>query len=72
MSSAWRQARTRLASSTRSARSAGVQRGRLTLRREDEELLAQEGVLGDEGGPAAHEVGERARHDGLVRRASSR
>ncbi len=31
---------------------------------EDEELLAQESVLGDEGVPTAHEVGERAHRDG--------
>ncbi len=30
----------------------------------DQELLAQEGILGDKGGPTAHAVGERARHDG--------
>ena len=33
---------------------------------EGEELLAQEGILGDEGGAAAHKIGEHARHDGLV------
>ncbi len=31
---------------------------------EDEELLAQEGVLGDEGGTAAHEIGEGVGHHG--------
>src|SRR3954447_21787175 len=30
---------------------------------EDEELLTQEGMLGDEGGPTAREVGDRARRD---------
>ncbi len=32
---------------------------------QDEVLLAQEGVLGDEGGPTAHEVCDRAHHDAL-------
>ena len=32
---------------------------------QDAELVAEEGVLGDEGGPTAHEVGERARHNTL-------
>jgi len=32
----------------------------------DCELLAREGILGDEGGRATHEVGERSRHDGLL------
>ena len=30
---------------------------------QDEELLARAGVLGDEGGATAREVGERARHN---------
>ena len=29
-------------------------------------MLAREGILGDEGGRATHEVGERSRHDGLL------
>src|SRR4051794_27717301 len=33
---------------------------------QDDDLLAQERVLGDEGGPTAHEVGECARHGGLL------
>jgi len=32
---------------------------------QDEELLAQQRVLGDEGGPTAHEVGEGTNHDAL-------
>jgi hypothetical protein len=40
--------------------------GALDAAPQDEELLAQEGVLGDEGGPPAHEVGEGAHRDALV------
>jgi len=32
---------------------------------QDAELVAEEGVLGHEGGPTVHEVGERARHNTL-------
>jgi hypothetical protein len=38
---------------------------------QDEELLAQEGVLGDEGGPAAREVGDHARRDRVLRERAS-
>jgi len=39
--------------------------GSLDAAPEDEERLAQEGVLRDERGPTAHEVGEGARRDAL-------
>ena len=33
---------------------------------ENDELLAQEGMLGDEGGATAHEVSEGTRHDTVL------
>ena len=39
--------------------------GALDAPPEDEEPLAQQGLLGDQLGPAAHEIGDGAHHDAL-------
>jgi hypothetical protein len=58
ISRAWRQLRTLLASGSSSARSVGVQCTRYDAAPQDEELLAQQGVLSDELSLAARQVGQ--------------
>ncbi len=61
ITSAWRQARRRLASSTRSARSAGVQRGRLALRRKTRSCWRRKAFSATRAGQRSPELGTPAK-----------